>query len=45
MDHGPFLVDNNVFLSPMTLLVNSQGGAFVHNLFAGDMHVIAYDGR
>ena len=45
VDHGPFVVDNNLFLSPIALLVNSQGGAFVHNLFAGDMHVIAFDAR
>ncbi len=35
VDHGPFLVDNNVFLSPMSLLDVSEGGAYVHNLFAG----------
>ena len=35
MDHGPFLMDNNLFLSPLSLRDNSQGGAYVHNLFAG----------
>lgn len=35
VDHGPFVVDNNVFLSPLSLRDWSQGGAFVHNLFAG----------
>jgi alpha-N-arabinofuranosidase len=35
VNHGPFLVDNNVFLSPTTLLDMSEGGAFVHNLIAG----------
>ena len=45
VDHGPFLVDNNIFLSPMTLLVNSQGGAYVHNLIAGGMALNAFDGR
>lgn len=35
VDHGPFLVDNNLFLSPTALLDMSEGGAFVHNLFAG----------
>jgi alpha-N-arabinofuranosidase len=35
VDHGPFLVDNNVFLSPTSLLDMSEGGAFVHNLFVG----------
>src|ERR1017187_1566458 len=32
VDHGPFLVDNNIFLSRTALLVVSQGGAYVHNL-------------
>jgi hypothetical protein len=35
VDHGPFLVDNNLFLSPGNLLDMSEGGAYVHNLFAG----------
>ncbi|OUM89036.1 MAG: hypothetical protein BAA01_13360 [Bacillus thermozeamaize] len=33
--HGPYLVDHNLFLSPMNFRNMSQGGAFVHNLFAG----------
>jgi alpha-N-arabinofuranosidase len=45
VDHGPFLVDNNIFLSPMTLLVDSQGGAFVHNLIAGGLRLNPYDRR
>jgi len=35
VDHGPFLVDNNIFLSPTTLLDMSEGGAYAHNLIAG----------
>ncbi len=35
VDHGPFLVDNNLLLSPVSLLDMSEGGAYVHNLFAG----------
>lgn len=35
VDHGPFLIDNNIFLSPTTLLDVSEGGAYVHNLMAG----------
>jgi hypothetical protein len=35
VDHGPFLVDNNLFLSAVNLLDMSEGGAYVHNLFAG----------
>ena len=34
VNHGPVLVDNNVFLSPMGVLESSGGGAYVHNLFA-----------
>lgn len=35
VNHGPFVVDNNLFLSPVSLLDMSQGGAYLHNLFAG----------
>lgn len=35
VDHGPFVVDNNIFLSGTSILDMSQGGAYVHNLFAG----------
>jgi alpha-L-arabinofuranosidase len=35
VDHGPFVVDNNLFLSPTSLLDMSEGGAYAHNLFAG----------
>ena len=35
VNHGPFLVDNNLLLSPSSLLDMSEGGAYVHNLFAG----------
>ena len=45
VDHGPFLVDNNIFLSPTSLLSVSQGGAYVHNLIAGALHIIAFDAR
>ena len=37
VDHGPFLVDNNLFLSGRALLDMSEGGAYVHNLFAGPL--------
>jgi alpha-N-arabinofuranosidase len=45
VDHGPFLVDNNIFLSSVTLTSVSQGGAYVHNLIAGEIHQLAFDGR
>ena len=35
VNHGPCVIDNNLFLSDISLLVNSQGAAFAHNLFAG----------
>ncbi len=35
VNHGPFVVDNNLFLSPTSILDMSEGGAYVHNLFAG----------
>jgi alpha-N-arabinofuranosidase len=45
VDHGPFLVDNNIFLSPTTLDSRSQGGAYVHNLIAGEIHPNTFDSR
>jgi alpha-N-arabinofuranosidase len=45
VNHGPFLVDNNIFLSPTTLLSLSQGGAYVHNLVGGAIRIIPYDAR
>jgi hypothetical protein len=39
VDHGPYLVDNNILCSPSNLWDMSQGGAFVHNLFAGNIRV------
>jgi len=35
VNHGPYLVDNNIFLSPYSLKIQSEGGAFVHNLISG----------
>ena len=35
VNHGPFLMDNNLFLSPVSLMDWSEGGAYVHNLMAG----------
>lgn len=33
--HGPYMVDNNILLSPQAMRDWSEGGAFVHNLFNG----------
>lgn len=35
--HGPYLADHNIFTSPFSLVNAAQGGAYVHNLFAGFM--------
>ncbi|MEG3614131.1 right-handed parallel beta-helix repeat-containing protein [Isoptericola haloaureus] len=35
VSHGPYVVDHNVFASPVALEVFSQGGAYVNNLVAG----------
>ncbi len=45
VNHGPFLIDNNIFLSPTTLLSVSQGGAYVHNLIAGGLNLNVFDDR
>lgn len=37
VSHGPYVVDNNIALSPCSIRENTDGGAFVHNLFAGDI--------
>jgi alpha-N-arabinofuranosidase len=40
VNHGPLLVDNNLLLSPVSLRDWSEGGAYVHNLFAGKISVL-----
>jgi hypothetical protein len=38
VNHGPFVIDNNLFLSTSSnegIKDGSQGGAYVHNIFAG----------
>ena len=35
VSHGPYTVDNNVFLSMKNVRDLSQGGAYLHNLFTG----------
>jgi len=35
VNHGPFLIDNNLFLSGKSINDWSQGAAYVHNLIAG----------
>ncbi len=38
VNHGPFIVDNNIFLSRSSIKTQSEGGAFVHNLIAGSVY-------
>ena len=38
VDHGPYMVDNNLLLSVQSIREFSDGGAFVHNLFAGNIN-------
>jgi hypothetical protein len=35
VNHGPTLVDNNLFLSDVAIITQSQGGAVEHNIIAG----------
>jgi hypothetical protein len=45
VSHGPYLVEHNVFGSPVSLEVMSQGGAFVNNLVCGTVAVVAVPER
>ena len=45
VNHGPYLVDNNILLSKVGLVNQSNGGAFVHNLFAGETKIWAEPNR
>jgi len=38
VNHGPFIVDNNILLSPYSVRTQSQGGAYIHNLIAGGVY-------
>ena len=41
VNHGPILISNNVMLSPLSILSQSEGVAFVHNLITGRAYVWA----
>lgn len=45
VNHGPMLISNNIMLSKKSILMNSSGAAFVHNLIAGNIQAISYDNR
>ncbi|MDR3093987.1 MAG: right-handed parallel beta-helix repeat-containing protein [Bacteroidales bacterium] len=40
VNHGPYLVDNNIFGSRINIFDMSQGGAYVHNIFAGCFRLV-----
>lgn len=39
VNHGPFIVENNLFLSQLSLRDWSEGEAYMHNFFAGNIEV------
>lgn len=39
VNHGPFIVDNNLLLSPVSIRTQSEGGAYLHNLVAGEVQM------
>ncbi|NQU85721.1 MAG: right-handed parallel beta-helix repeat-containing protein [Mariniphaga sp.] len=39
VNHGPFLIDNNILLSDLAIRDWSEGGAYVHNLIAGNIEL------
>jgi alpha-N-arabinofuranosidase len=45
VNHGPYVVDNNMFLSRISLADWSHGGAYVHNLILGAVNIRPEMGR
>jgi hypothetical protein len=45
VNHGPYRVDNNIFLSDVALRNWSEGGAFSHNIIAGTVRHRPIPGR
>jgi len=39
VNHGPFLIENNILLSDLSIRDWSEGGAYVHNLIAGNIEL------
>ena len=39
VNHGPFLIENNILLSELSIRDWSEGGAYVHNLIAGNIEL------
>jgi len=45
VNHGPYLVDNNILLSKVGIVNQSTGGAYVNNLFTGETRIWAEPSR
>jgi hypothetical protein len=43
VNHGPFLIDNNILLSKLAVRDWSEGGAYMHNLIAGNIELRPQD--
>ncbi|MES2730724.1 MAG: right-handed parallel beta-helix repeat-containing protein [Bacteroidota bacterium] len=43
VDHGPYIVDNNLFLSQVALWDWSESGAYINNLIAGKLFPASQD--
>ena len=43
VNHGPYLVDNNLLLSLCSVWDMSQGGAYVHNLMGGRLNMSPHE--
>jgi hypothetical protein len=43
VNHGPFILENNLLLSELSLRDWSEGGAYIHNLFAGNIEIKPQD--
>ncbi|MEN8115560.1 MAG: right-handed parallel beta-helix repeat-containing protein [Bacteroidota bacterium] len=39
VNHGPFLIENNILLSDLSIRDWSEGGAYAHNLIAGNIEL------
>ena len=39
VNHGPFLIENNILLSDLAIRDWSEGGAYAHNLIAGNIEL------
>jgi hypothetical protein len=39
VNHGPFMLDNNILLSQLSVRTQSEGGAYIHNLITGAFYM------